>query len=265
MKKIIPLLLGFILLTSHELFLKTEDYFLQPGEETELFLFNGTFDESDNIITRDRIIDPRIVGPGYTFIPSEKDYYDLNEATYLRFKTGKAGTYAAGISTHTRIIELSAVDFREYLEHEGLTDILADREAKGWAGSAARERYSKHVKALLQVGDRRTAHYKTVFGYPIEFVPLQNPYSLQKGDRLGFKLLWQGKPLADQVVHFAFRDAAGGEAAEERSTRTDPKGQFSIPLDGAGQWYVATIFMEEASEEGLDYESNWATLTFGVR
>ncbi len=265
MKKIILLLSGFILLTSHELFLKTEHYFLQPETESGLFLFNGTFDESENIITRDRIIDPRIVGPGYSFIPSEKDYYDLKEATYLRFKTGKAGTYAAGISTHTRIIELSASDFREYLEHEGLTDIIADREAKGWTGSPARERYSKHVKALLQVGDRRTSHYKTVFGYPIEFIPLQNPYSLQRGDRLGFKLLWQGKPLADQVVHFAFRNAAGGEAAEERSTRTDPKGQFSIPLDGVGQWYVATIYMEESEEEDLDYESNWATLTFGLR
>jgi len=265
MKKIVLLLPAFILLTSHELFLKTENYFLEPESVSELFLYNGTFDQSENIITRDRIIDPQIVGPDYGFVPSEKDYYDQEDATFLRFKTGQAGTYAAGISTKTRVIELSAADFMEYLEHEGLTDIIAERKAKGLEGSAARERYSKHVKALLQVGDRRTSQFETEFGYPIEFIPLQNPYTRKVGDQLGFKLLWQGKPLPNQVVHFTHRNTSSNEPAEENSTRTNDKGELSISLDAAGQWYVATIHMEEVEEEGLDYESNWATLTFGVR
>ena len=43
------------ILSSHELFLKTDTYFLQKGEPAEIFLFNGTFDNSENAITTDRV------------------------------------------------------------------------------------------------------------------------------------------------------------------------------------------------------------------
>lgn len=35
----------------------------------------------------------------------------------------------------------------------------------------ARERYSKHVKVIVQVGDRRTNAYETALGYPAELIP----------------------------------------------------------------------------------------------
>jgi len=35
---------------------------------------------------------------------------------------------------------------------------------------------------------------------------------------------------------------------------------------GGGRWYVRTIHMVETTDEAdVDYESNWATLTFQVR
>ena len=189
MSRILILIFGFILLTSHELFLKTDSYFLNANEQSELFLFNGTFDQSENIITRDRIINTKIIGPDYEFLPTEKDYFDKDEVTYLKFKAGKAGTYVAGISTLPRVIELSAEEFKDYLIHEGLTDVISEREEKGISNATAREKYSKHVKTLLQVSGKRTNHYAMDLGYPIEFIPLNNPYNLSKGDKLSFKLV----------------------------------------------------------------------------
>ncbi|MEO0875726.1 MAG: DUF4198 domain-containing protein, partial [Bacteroidota bacterium] len=36
--------------------------------------------------------------------------------------------------------------------------------------------------------------WQTVLGYPIEFVPLNNPYHLHAGEALNARLLWQGEP-----------------------------------------------------------------------
>lgn len=265
MKRTLILLFCFALFTSHELFLKSDSYFLNTNEESELSLFNGTFDQSENIITRDRIINAKIIGPEYKFVPNEEDYYDKDSITYLKFITGKEGTYVAGISTLPKIIELSAEEFNEYLHHGELIDVLANRKKNELTNLSVREKYSKHVKALFQVSGKRTNHFDIVLGYPIEFVPNNNPYVLSKGDKLSLRLLKEGKPLTNQMVHYSSRLNAGSHSAVEKSTRTDENGTLTIELDQVGRWYVATIYMVKAAEENIDYVSNWATLTFEVR
>ncbi len=255
----------FALFSSHELFLKTDAYFLNSGQSSELYLFNGTFDKSENEITRDRILDARIKGPKYEKRVLDSDYYDKDNVTYLKFAAGGEGTYAAGVSTLPRMIEMTAESFNDYLEHEGLEDIIKKRKEEGSYSSGAKEKYSKHVKMLFQVGDKKTDHFNTVFGYPIEFVPLNNPYELKTGESISFKLLANGKPLANQTVHYS-TSMPGKDAHEnESSIRTDENGVLKMVPTQAGKWYVAAIFMVKSNEEGLDYESNWATLTFAVK
>ena len=263
--KILTLMVLFFLLSSHELFLKCDSYFFEENSLGVLYLFNGTFDESENVITRDRIIDPQIIGPDYDFKPSSDDYYDKSDITYLKFKTGDEGTYVAGISTKPRTIELSGEKFTDYLEHEGLTRILSDRKKKGTSDKTAKEKYSKHVKAILQVDKKRTDHFSTQLDYPIEFVPLKNPYYLSVGDEMSFKLLYLGQPLVNQTVHISSRKNLEEKGKDEIASTTDKNGEVSFKIDTKGHWYIATIHMLESEEEGLDYESNWATLTFEVK
>ena len=264
MKRFIPLIIILVLCSSHELFLKTDSYFLNEGDAVELYLFNGTIDTSENVITRDRIVDAKILGPEFEHLPNEGDYYDKDETTYLRFTTGKSGTYVAGISTLPRNIELTAEEFKEYLEHEGLDRVVKERAGKGISDKAVVEKYSKHVKALLQVGENTTEEVYTKLGYPIEFIPLQNPYDLAVGDLIEFQLTFKGEPLANTVVHFGTA-GSGGDKSKVNASITDDDGEFSFELNRPGQWYVGTIHMEESQEAGLDYESNWATLTFEIK
>ena len=64
--------------------------------------------------------------------------------------------------------------------------------------------------------------------------------------------------------HYHQHDAQGH--VEAVTTRTDSYGVATIPLSGAGRWFVRTIHMVETmSEPDVDYESNWATLTFEIR
>ncbi|MEL6975643.1 MAG: DUF4198 domain-containing protein, partial [Bacteroidota bacterium] len=121
--------------------------------------------------------------------------------TQLTFTTGEAGTYVAGVSTKARNIELTADKFNDYLEHDGILDMLKARKENNLLDQDAIESYQKHVKAIYQVGDTKTDDWKTVLGYPIEFVPLANPYEKYSGDSLTVKLLLDGKPLSNQLVY----------------------------------------------------------------
>jgi hypothetical protein len=258
------LLAAGLLFSSHELFLKADKYHLETRSLAELFLLNGDFDKSENTITRDRIVHDTLVGPGPRLSPVDSDYYDRGAVTRLKFWTGEEGSCVAGISTLPKMIDLSANEFLEYLEHEGLVDMIIERAHKGLSGSAAREKYSKHVKAILQVGDAPSDHFSARLDYPIEFIALDNPYAHELGDTLRFQLLFRGKPLSGEVVRFGSRPDAGHEAGKAMSGRTDEEGMFLLPVDRAGIWYLATIHMEESPEEGVDYESNWATITFEI-
>lgn len=195
------------ILCSHDLYLKMELYFLQPNQEATLSLYNGTFEKSENIITRDRMLDASFVAQGKrTPIKPELWKNQDSTITYLTFNTGESGTYVAGVSTKARNIELAADKFNEYLEHDGILDMLNKRKENKTLDQDAVESYQKHVKAIYQIGDVKTDDWKTVLGYPIEFVPLSNPYEKYSGESLELQLLLDGKPLANQLVYAEHKD-----------------------------------------------------------
>lgn len=265
MKRISILLVLAVVCSSHELFLKTDSYFLDEYAETEIFLYNGTFDQSENYITSDRIVNAIVLGPGFETDPAENVSFRSGNITWMKLTAGRAGTYVAGVSTLPRNIELSAEDFLDYLEHEDLDHLIRQREEKGLTDSPAMEKYSKHAKALLQVGAHQSPHWSEELGYPIEFIPLVNPYQLRARDEISLKLLFNGKPLPDQVVHFGSRSGTGDSDQPRNLLKTDANGTISMALNEPGTWFVSAIHIAETSEPGLDYESNWATLTFAVQ
>ncbi|MGI9519963.1 MAG: DUF4198 domain-containing protein [Pirellulaceae bacterium] len=254
---------------AHDLFLKLRSFFLAPDSDVTVSLINGTFDQSENSIARDRMLDISIVGPEREIEhPAKSDWRDEDNATLLDFRTGSSGTYTLGVSTAPRVIELSAEDFNEYLRHDGVVDTLQQRTEAGELDTAARERYSKHVKAVVQVGEDRSSGFDANLGYPVEFIPMQNPYQLDVGDSLDVRFLKDGQPVANQMIyasHEGFhRHDESGHHVEAFSARTDADGIVTVPLSESGRWYLRTIHMEKIDHEDADYQSTWATLTFEV-
>jgi uncharacterized GH25 family protein len=179
-----------------------ETYFLQPNQEATLSLYNGTFEKSENIITRDRMLDASVVAQGKRSAINPAQWKDKDSTiTQLPFTTGEAGTYVAGVSTKARTIELTAEKFNNYLKHDGVINMFEYRTENNLLDQDAVESYQKHVKAIYQVGDVKTDDWKTILGYPIEFVPQENPYEKYTGDNLKVQLLLDGKPLVNQLVY----------------------------------------------------------------
>ncbi len=274
MKKLLYLLIAFVLFSSHDMFLKLDTYFLQPNSATTIQLFNGTFDSSENIIARNRMVDVSLVVNGNRIQVDTTQWRESDGITMLDFKTGDEGTGVAGVSTRPRNLAMTAKDFNEYLEHDGVLDMLDWRKQHHTLDQDAVEKYSKHVKTIFQVGDRKTGDWQTTLGYPIEFIPFSNPYDLELGDTIHFELLWQGEPLANQIVYVGLQGRAHShdpdhpEEAHQHSfvtsVRTNAYGLLSVVITEDGFWYLRTIYLTESEEAGLTHESNWATLTFEV-
>ena len=271
MRTLLFIAFALLILTSHDMFLRLDNYFLAPDTQATILLYNGTFDRSDNVIDRDRMQDVSLVAEGTRTAVDTADWTERDSTTVLHFTTGGVGTYVAGVSTRARSIELAAQSFNDYLAHDGVTDMLDSRRQNDRLGDDAVERYSKHVKTIFQVGDRRTDDWKTPLDYPIEFVPLSNPYDLHVGGSLSVRLYLRGEPLSGQLVligndHEHAHTHDGGADHEHTGTevRTDSEGTLTVPITSDGTWHLRTIFMTEVAEEGLTHESNWATLTFAV-
>jgi uncharacterized GH25 family protein len=143
--------------------------------------------------------------------------------------------------------------------------VLAARTHDGEVDRAVKERYHKHVKAIVQVGDARSDHYATALGYPAEIIPVENPYTLNADATLHFRTLVDGRPAGNQYVQYGGRTTNGGRIAM-KAVRSNAEGVGEIRLGGAGTWYLKFISMTRLSGDSeADYESKWASLTFAVR
>jgi hypothetical protein len=254
------------LLNAHDLFIKLESYFLAPHSSVTIPILNGSFVSSENAIMRDRVIDISLVSAaGRAHIDTTAWAGDTTYAdtTFLRIETGDPGTYVVGASTKSRDLGLAAADFNDYLEHDGIPDILEARRQSGELDKDVWERYAKHVKAVLQVGDVRDEAYSVRLGYPAEIVPLANPYSLAVGDEYSFVCLVDGEPVPNQLVILGGEQ--GGELVDEVRKRTGEDGTVTFVIDATGKWYIEFIHMAPSAEADIDYESKWATLAFEVR
>jgi uncharacterized GH25 family protein len=254
---------------SHDMFLVLPDHDFLPGSKITVSLYNATFDKSENIIDRERMIDVTVIdGAGEATHPSPEQWREDGTVTLLDFDSGSPGTHVVGVSTAPRMIELTAKEFNEYLEHDGVLDVLEARRNGGTAGQPAAERYSKHVKTILQVGEKATDTFDHRLGYPIEIVPLANSVSLAAGETLEFLVLAAGELVADQLVYASYEGFHShddtGAHREAATLRTDDNGVGRVELTRSGRWYLRLIRMLPSDDEGVDYESNWATLTIEI-
>jgi uncharacterized GH25 family protein len=271
MKKRIALVAALMLaaaaasLSAHDMFVKLDNYFLVPGDTLRVPILNGTFTKSENGIEFERVRDLQLLTPdGFTHpTPIAWTINRSDSTTQFEVILKKEGTYAVGISTKPRELAMKAKAFNDYLKEEGITDILARRKKLGQLNYPARERYSKNVKAVFQVGEARTPEVNMPFSAPAEIVPLDNPYVGQRSGAVRFLCLVDGKAVAGMTVLVGSQLAH--ERPHERALVTDAMGEISVKITRSGRWYVKFVRMTPHTGGEIDYESKWATLTFQVR
>ncbi len=260
-KSICTLLLAGVPGLAHDLYLMPEKFVTSPASQLRLVFQNGDeFPVGVSAVKPERLRNTKLVSRSGS-VSFESIIEEAKRTTAL-VRVPAAGLAILTAETLPSLITLDPKKFRSYLEHENLTNALGWRDSHGETGKPGRERYSKYVKSLIQIGKSDT-YYRERTGLTIEIIPEVDPYSLKPGAILPVQIIFRGVPAADVAVESAWLE--NGKAKMEVVGRTDANGRARITVKAAGPHRLHAIVMERcAAPEAADWESFWASLTFEI-
>lgn len=175
------------------------------------------------------------------------------------------GRHVFGLERDAKRIELRALKFNRYLKHEGLTQVLAERKQACERLRRGRERYSRYLKAFMQVGDAADGVSMRSLGHRVELLPDSDLAALRAGDRLSVRLVFEGKPVAGAKIEAFVKDAHDG-VVEGQAAVSDADGRVTFIIARPGMWLVRTVHMRLCTGCGdVDWESFWTSYEFAVR
>lgn len=258
-------------LAAHEFWVTAAQWEVPPGGRvTILANVGGVFPGADSFTTPDRVASVRLVGPGTDVAVPPPYRREKDSLAADVIAPSASGTYVGVFEIKPRVGEKSGVVFEEHLKHQGLTQVSADRAARGETAGGVRERYSRYGKTLVSVGsggDRSAASQP--LGLKIELVPLVDPATLAAGSRLRVRLLLDGKPLPGALAGAIYAGAKATPDSWPLTATTDARGEVEFLLEHRGPWLVRAVTMQrrqnESGPDAADWETYWASLTFLLR
>ncbi|HZB11649.1 MAG TPA: DUF4198 domain-containing protein [Chryseolinea sp.] len=170
------------------------------------------------------------------------------------------GTYLLTMQTKNVLNEWDGAKFNDLLKEYGLDEILESRK-KINPPPPSKEHYATYTKLLFQVGEKKDDTYKKSNNFPVEILPLENPYALKIGDPIRFKILFDGKPIFGARIKVWNR-------FDNRTTiqniYTQQDGTIETRVSSPGPWLVSVLRMVPSKQPGADWQSYRASLVFGV-
>ncbi len=171
------------------------------------------------------------------------------------------GTVTVTCLTENRRIELEPQKFLDYLKEDGLYETIAYREEHGEKDSSGRELYQRNVKSIIQIGAQTDSGYNCETGLPVDIIPLSHPYQIKKTQQWRAKVLFEGKPLANQTIK-VWNKMNG--STEMKNLLTDEKGIVELEVKPVGQWMLSTVKMIRLENDSTaNWQSYWGSLTWG--
>lgn len=151
--------------------------------------------------------------------------------------------------------------FQKFADHKDFGDWRARHAALGFSDPPFKERYTRHAKALIGVGDGAGADAPQ--GLLTEFVALTNPYAPDFDGTMRVEVLYDGLPRADVQVE-VFERAPDGTVGITLH-RTDSAGVAAIPVMPQHTYlFDAVVLRPIAGENAAVWDTFWAALTFSV-
>ena len=265
MKIILTLILLSLLSVTafaHEYWFEPETFFPQPNEKTIVHLYVGdglTKDREERAFQLEKTPSFQLFSNSQT-LDLKTSLVDKAMPIY-NFSAAKAGNFLLAMERNWSYIKLEPQKFEDYLREDGIDDIIAEREKLGERQKEGRERYSRYLKSLLQVGGQSDAAYKKKLGQKLEIMPLENPYSKKIGETVKFQIFFESKPLAGKTVF------ADNRSSATQKMTTDKNGKFAMKIANPGLWLVRLVYMQRCPRDcgEADWKSYWGAITFGAK
>jgi uncharacterized GH25 family protein len=249
------------LAAAHEFWLRPSPFAIVPGDSATLAMYVGEHFDGEQVAFSPGHAASIQVHAGGLQTDLRRQLRLHAEQPVLQLAFPKAGTHVIAFDSAPSLITLSADKFHAYLHEEGLEAVIRQREQDGSTAAPGRERYRRNAKTLVQVG-LPDANYAARTGQKLEILPLADPLKAVPGDTLGFRLLFDDKPLANALVKAWHR--RDGQTLTIRA-RSDAQGRVRLTLPYAGPWMVGTVHMVPVSDGSeADWDSYWGNLTFEI-
>ena len=245
--------------TAHEFWIDADSYQVAPGERILGNLRNGQYFE----------------GTDLAYMTSRFLRFDVIQGDTVQPVAGRMGDSPAlnipapadGLVTLVHETTPSFVtykewkDFKTFADHKDFPEVAARHVANGFPNPPFKERYTRHVKALIAVGSG--AGMDRVMGLRTEFVALSNPYDPAFDGQMQVQVLYQGAPRANAQVE-VFERAPEGKV-DITLHRTDGDGIAVIPVQPAHTYLFDAVTLKPIlNDDNAVWDTFWAALTFAV-
>ena len=250
---------------AHDFWLQPARWQAQPGEAVSLTLQVG----HGPYRQRSPIPAARILR--FESVASDGRRSDLRGALHVGAKTDDAtirvarpGAYIVALETDNRAeSHLPAIRFNDYLQAEGLTPALAERARTGRIDTDGAENYSRHAKAIIQVGPpnpKQLAYIVRPIGLELEIVPEVVPSAAVRGGVLPVRIFYRGKPLPGALVKL---NDLNHDVQPVEMHRTDASGRARFTMPGSGWWQFNVIWTRPLPASSLtDFDTAFSSLSF---
>lgn len=253
------LLVPFCLLIWHDLWVEAEPYNQALPRPTRVRIGSGEIFVQSELAPKPERFSVACVAGRFGREEIAPSYDTSGGFTVFTLAPGEPGPLWVGIATKPRLIELAAPEFNQYLEHDGLGRILADRRNRGIEGVAAVEQYRKCARALLRVGRLQHSDFTISNQMELEIIPVPRSDDFSVGEIIEVSVRLHGEAAPGFVVQ-----AARAGASRVQTVEVNDLGVAHVEIDSPGRWYLRGIHMAEVQGKPHQYESLWASTTFEV-
>jgi hypothetical protein len=142
-------------LFAHDLFLLPEAFFVAPESSVNVRVLNGTFEKSEGAVAAARIGGLSVVTPRERIVTPRDGWRAIGDTAVFSVRVGQSGNYLIGLSTlAAKFGSKPRISTNISQRRVARNSVAEEKNRRRYI--ARRERYSKHVKALLQVGATRS-------------------------------------------------------------------------------------------------------------
>jgi uncharacterized GH25 family protein/ketosteroid isomerase-like protein len=257
--------------SAHDFWIIPNPFQVAAGGTLEVLGQTSTrFPSTISAVAPERIADARVVGAaGATRIT---ELLPRGKSLVLRNRPSAPGQYLVTATLAPTMVRSPGAAFRRWLELEGAPGEAArlDREGAFGGTDSVSRRTVKYAKAIAQVGAGGPRMFSRPAGQALEFVLDADPATVQVGDTLSVRLVYDGRDVTTAEAHAGAADwpiAEGAEVPEPHDVhlKANDQGILRLPITRAGVWNVRGMHVVPAAVGGgRAWDVHWATLVFQV-
>lgn len=241
--------------TTNVVWLEPEKFKVSP---TELFILS--FREGQKLNGSSWAYQNRVASLNLHSGGPKIDLHAITKAgnSTMQFKAPGAGTFQLTMSSIPERVEWTQTEFEATIRENGLDAFISPTIIN--ESGKVREEMTIYGKVIMQSGQQPASVTQPV-GLVYELVPDQNPYFLNVGDPLTFRVLLNGRPVFGAMVNFW---NVTGNLTTGQKLYTDKDGRVETNLSSTGKWLVSSVYIKKSKSPEQDFESYRTSLTFGL-